>query len=85
MRLSVVSVVSFQGLFGVEVRTYKVLTKNTSTRRTKGRFFAKPQGATLYVREDLVNTFAPATERRRDTMGRQQNGGKRIIRQIRDK
>jgi len=33
MRLSVVSVVSFQGLFGVEVRTYEVSTKNTSHRR----------------------------------------------------
>ncbi len=57
MRLSVVSVVSFQGLFGVEVRTYKVSTKNTS----QGRFSAEPQGSTLYVREDLVSTFAPAT------------------------
>lgn len=61
MRLSVVSVVSFQGLFGVEVRTYKVLTKNTSQPQGAGKIFAKPQGSTLYVREDLVNTFAPAT------------------------
>lgn len=61
MRLSVVSVVSFQGLFGVEIRTYKVSTKIPRNHRALGRFFAKPQGATLYVRENLVNTFAPAT------------------------
>ena len=39
MRLSVVSVVSFQGLFGVEVRTYKVLTKNTSQSQGAGKIF----------------------------------------------
>lgn len=60
MRLSVVSVASFQGLFGVEVRTYKVLTKNTSQPQGQRKFFAKPQSSALYVREDLVNTFTPA-------------------------
>ena len=41
MRLSVVSVVSFQGLFGVEVRTYKVLTKNTSQPQGAGKIFCQ--------------------------------------------
>ena len=48
MRLSVVSVVSFQGLFGVEVRTYKVLTKNTSQPQDAGKIFRRT------TRHDLV-------------------------------
>ena len=62
MRLSVVSVVSFQGLSGVEVRTDKVFRKNTSQPKDAGKIFPKTEGLTLSVREDLVNTFAPATK-----------------------
>ena len=57
MRLSVVSVVSFQGFFGVEVRMYKVF-ENKYLVAAREDF---SQNLTLYVREDLVNTFAPAT------------------------
>jgi len=53
MRLSVVSVVSFQGLFGVEVRTYKVLTKNTSQPQDAGKIFRQTE------RLDLVRPWRP--------------------------
>lgn len=53
MRLSVASVVSFQGLFGVEVKTYKVLAKNTSRPTGAGKIFCQT------VRLDLVRPLSP--------------------------
>ncbi len=53
MRLSVVSVVSFQGLFGVEVRTYKVFENKYLVAAGRREIFRKT------ARLDLVRPSRP--------------------------